>query len=51
VLQIDGEGNDFHRPLSLALVQAAAGQFGQIEFDGLVEAVDAVVHARHLIDQ
>ena len=28
MLEIDGEGNDFHRPLSLALVEAAARQLG-----------------------
>src|ERR1039458_3739161 len=44
MLEIDGEGNDFHRPLSFALVEAAAREFGHIKLDRLVETVDAVVH-------
>ncbi len=51
MLEVDGEGDDLHRPLSLALVETAAGQFCDIELDRLVEAVDAVVHLRDLVDQ
>ena len=51
MFEVDGKGNDLHRPLSLALVEAAAGQLGDIELDRLVEAVDAVVHPRDLVDQ
>ena len=51
MLEVDGEGDDLHRPLSLALVEAAAGELCDIELDRLIEAVDAVVHLRDLIDQ
>jgi len=51
VLQIDGEGNNLHRPLPFALVEAAAREFCHIKLDRLVETVDRIVHPRHLIDQ
>ena len=51
MLEVDGEGDDLHRPLSLALVETAAGEFGDVELDRLVKAVDAVVHLRDLVDQ
>ena len=51
VLQVDGEGDDLHGPVALALVEAAARQLGDVELDGLVELVDHVVHARHLAHQ
>src|SRR5713226_7755799 len=44
MLEIDGKGDDLHRPLSLALVEAAARQFGHIKLDRLVETVHGIVH-------
>ena len=46
VLEVDGEGDDLHGAVALALVEAAARQLGHVELDGLVELVDDVVHAR-----
>ena len=51
MLQIDGEGDDLHRPLALAFVQAAAGELGEVELDRLVQTVNRVVHLRYLINQ
>ena len=51
MFEVDGERDDFHRPLPLALVETATGEFRDIELDRLVKAVDAVVHLRDLVDQ
>src|SRR6202047_4258543 len=40
VLKIDGEGNDLHRPPSLAFIETSARKFGHIKLDRLVETVD-----------
>src|ERR1700739_1822092 len=43
MLKVDGEGDYLHCPLSLTLVEAAAGEFSDIELDRLVQAIDTVL--------
>ena len=51
MFEVDGEGDDLHRAPSFALVEAAPHQLGHVEFDGLVETVDEIVHLGDLVDQ
>src|SRR5262245_37735328 len=48
VLEVDRKGDDLHAAVTLALLEAATREFGDVELDGLVELVDHVIHARDL---
>ena len=48
VLEIDGERHDLHGAMALALVEAVAGELGDVELDRFVERVDDVVAPRHV---
>src|ERR1700739_3057970 len=45
VFEVDGKGDDFGGAAAIAIVQAAAGNLGNIEFDHLVQSIDDVVHS------
>ncbi len=45
MLEVDGEGDDLHRPLSLTLVETAAGELGDIELDWSTSARSLVIIA------